>query len=371
MTTIGLEALVLEIVGAGPTDLPRLAHALGSIRTVIWALRNLPCGPYFDQPAFTWSRIASCTSLVALVCASSSGDADRVRERAVRLLAAVAAVDALDQARLQQRAHVEVEVAGVDPSRCASSRFVSCSSFSPSSSRTRSAAGARAPSAAPASGSSGPERAPVFGARHRPSYRNRRTLSSSSVLKRLLDRGSRASGRSWIESGWPRRSPDRAARRRRARPPRPCRARDEPDEERRRLEHRDRHRHAVDERLELRLGRDRAPLALLEGRRVREERRGVPVRAEPSRTRSSETSRERRRRTRARRLLRAELALDPVHRAAAPRRVEQRALREPVVRALVVGRHAALVAPPELRVAPVAPQLGRELVRRARGSSRR
>ena len=55
---------------------------------------------------------------------------------------------------------------------------------------------------------------------------------------------------------------------------------------------------------------------------------------------------------------------------APPRRrlepVEQRLAREPVVRALVVGRDAALVAPPERGRAPVGLALGGELVRAAR-----
>ena len=49
-----------------------------------------------------------------------------------------------------------------------------------------------------------------------------------------------------------------------------------------------------------------------------------------------------------------ELALDAVHasgRALDP--VEQRPLRHAVVRVLVLGRHTALVAPPELDLAPV------------------
>src|SRR5439155_1232094 len=61
-----------------------------------------------------------------------------------------------------------------------------------------------------------------------------------------------------------------------------------------------------------------------------------------------------------------ELAADPVHSAGlALEPVEERALREPVVRALVAGRDAALVAPPELDAAPVAPELRGLLVRPA------
>ena len=50
-------------------------------------------------------------------------------------------------------------------------------------------------------------------------------------------------------------------------------------------------------------------------------------------------------------------------RAARSSAVEQRALRHRVVRALVVGRHAALVAPPQLDAAPVRLQPRRGLVR--------
>ena len=67
------------------------------------------------------------------------------------------------------------------------------------------------------------------------------------------------------------------------------------------------------------------------------------------------------------RALLAELALDPVN--VTRRRaevVEQRAFRERVVRQLVVWRHAALVAPPELDIAPVGLALRRLLVREPR-----
>jgi hypothetical protein len=45
--------------------------------------------------------------------------------------------------------------------------------------------------------------------------------------------------------------------------------------------------------------------------------------------------------------------------------VEERSLDEQVVRALVVGRDAALVAPPEARRAPVALETCGQLVRRS------
>ena len=52
-------------------------------------------------------------------------------------------------------------------------------------------------------------------------------------------------------------------------------------------------------------------------------------------------------------------------------RSRQRRLRHPVVRALVAGRHAALVSPPELDLAPVGLELGGDLEGVAAGSSRR
>src|SRR4029450_11062714 len=68
--------------------------------------------------------------------------------------------------------------------------------------------------------------------------------------------------------------------------------------------------------------------------------------------------------------LSAELALDAMDGCgwnAQP--VEQRALRHREIRPLVVGRHTALVAPPELGAAPVRAPLGRGVRRppRARG----
>src|SRR5690348_8801193 len=69
-------------------------------------------------------------------------------------------------------------------------------------------------------------------------------------------------------------------------------------------------------------------------------------------------------------LVAAELALHTVDvRRPAFEPVEQRRLRHRVVRALVVGRHAALVSPPELDVAPVGLEPGRDLVRAAWGGA--
>ena len=68
------------------------------------------------------------------------------------------------------------------------------------------------------------------------------------------------------------------------------------------------------------------------------------------------------------RSLGAELASDPVClRRLGLEPVEQVLARETVVRALVVGRDAAVVSPPERSLAPVRLQLGRELVGAAGG----
>src|SRR3954454_21070564 len=121
-------------------------------------------------------------------------------------------------------------------------------------------------------------------------------------------------------------------------------------------------RHAVDERLQPRLGREHA-LQLGERRRVGKERRDVAVRAETEQQqvelRVAELALIRRGG-----LLLAELAGDPVHGARpALESVEQRALGHAVIRFLVVGRHAAFVSPPELHLAPVVGALRRLLVR--------
>ena len=131
-------------------------------------------------------------------------------------------------------------------------------------------------------------------------------------------------------------------------------------------EHRQRHRHALDRR-SCGAG-DRAALALLERGRAREERRRVPVRAE-----SLEREPERARR-RARRSYSAAAASPPssprmrcTSAGSALEPVEKRLAGEQVVRALVVRRHAALVAPPEPRPAPVRLERRGVLVTRGRG----
>ena len=87
----------------------------GAIRTVTWALRNLPCGPEL-RPAgvhLVEDRFVDVARRPGRR-EQLGRDPDRVRDRAVGLLAAVAAFDALDQPDLEQCADVEVEVPGVD-----------------------------------------------------------------------------------------------------------------------------------------------------------------------------------------------------------------------------------------------------------------
>src|SRR5919197_3055768 len=131
-------------------------------------------------------------------------------------------------------------------------------------------------------------------------------------------------------------------------------------------EHGQRQRDARDEGLEARVGGDDAPLALLESRSSGEERRDVSVRAEAEQD-EVEPGLAELALVLAGRLGRVELAADPVH-ARRPREpVEERLAGQPVVRALVVRRHAALVAPPGPCAAPVGLAERGELVRAARG----
>src|SRR4029453_15938176 len=110
-----------------------------------------------------------------------------------------------------------------------------------------------------------------------------------------------------------------------------------------------RHRHALHVLVRC---RDDTALTLLERRCVREERRGMPVGPDALECEPQMHALELRvvlgggRRS-------AELALHPVHLGLPVDALEQRLLHEKVVRALVVGRHAALVSPPECRRAPV------------------
>ena len=64
--------------------------------------------------------------------------------------------------------------------------------------------------------------------------------------------------------------------------------------------------------------------------------------------------------------LAAELAVDPLHFAGlSPNPVEESSLDQEIVRAVIVGRHAPLVAPPQARAAPVRLELCGLLVRGA------
>src|SRR5512133_923099 len=121
-------------------------------------------------------------------------------------------------------------------------------------------------------------------------------------------------------------------------------------------------RDAVDERLEPGLRRQDSP-ALAERRRVREERRDVPVRPDAEQYEVERGVAELALVV-CGGLLLAQLAPDAMDGVRAVlEAVEQRELRQPVVRALILGRHAALVAPPDGRPAPVGGPLGSFFVR--------
>src|SRR5439155_3676440 len=111
-------------------------------------------------------------------------------------------------------------------------------------------------------------------------------------------------------------------------------------------------RDAVDERFQARLRRQDAPL-LLQGRGIREERGDVAVGSEAEQLQVEVCVAELVL-VIGRRFFFAELSPDAVD---LPRcvgdAVEQRALRQVIVGELVVGWNATLVAPPELRVAPI------------------
>ena len=116
------------------------------------------------------------------------------------------------------------------------------------------------------------------------------------------------------------------------------------------LSMRERDRHAVDVRA--RHG-GRSPAELVQRRIVREERRRVPVRADPEQ-REVEDDASQLLVVRVRASLRGELAEHAVlDRRLALEAVEEALADEPVVRALVVRRHAALVGQPDLDAAPV------------------
>src|SRR5689334_1347125 len=131
----------------------------------------------------------------------------------------------------------------------------------------------------------------------------------------------------------------------------------------RRPQRRQRHGHAIDPRLEARLRSDHLPVGHVERRLARKERGDVAVRADAEQE-QVELRRAELDLVRARRRVRAALALDPVDAARRPLDpVEEGTLRHPVVRVRVLRRYAPLVAPPQVDAAPVRGELGRALVR--------
>src|SRR3954469_3560879 len=115
---------------------------------------------------------------------------------------------------------------------------------------------------------------------------------------------------------------------------------------------RERQRDAIDVRLEARLRAGQRALRVVERRLFGKERRHVPVGTETEEHEIEALERRKLLLVERGALLTAEFAAHAVH---GPRShvVEERTLRKPVVRALVVLRHAALVAPPELGVRPI------------------
>src|SRR6266511_4501370 len=248
------------------------------------------------------------------------------------------------------------------PSRCASSRLVSCHSPSwPSISRTRTRNGW--PSAFSCSGLSSTSvscNLPLPSARtallHIEEPLSSRKLGCSSAIEDCS--GSAAAG------------PDEAGRRVRARfvgerTPRGLGlrlAREQEQDLPRAAERRQSERHAVDDGFETSLRRQDA-LAPAQGRCVREQRRDVPVRAhseqEQVELRVAEFVL-----VVGRGLVLAELSFDAVDRTrAVVEAVEEGSLRHAVVRVVMVGRDAPLVPPPELSLAPVGGSLCGFLVR--------
>jgi hypothetical protein len=110
---------------------------------------------------------------------------------------------------------------------------------------------------------------------------------------------------------------------------------------------------------------DGTALALLQEGGIGEERRRVAVGADSLQREAERDAPELAVALRRGRLA-AELAPDSVNLGRLPfEAVEERPLDEQVVRALVVRRNAALVAPPEVRRAPVGLEAGGQLVRRS------
>ena len=175
----------------------------------------------------------------------------------------------------------------------------------------------------------------------------------------------------------PARAP-RASRRDRTPPPprSPCLPRDQEHDPASQCQRGQRHRHPGDERGQASvLDADCQSGPLVERLLVGEQRRRVPVRAEPE-----QQEIELRRPSGAQLVLvgigglvRSELAGDPHHRRRArvadplAQGVEQRLPGHRVIRVLVVGGHATVVAEPERRAGPVSRCLGGLLVGRPRG----
>src|SRR6266508_4285063 len=238
------------------------------------------------------------------------------------------------------------------PSRCASSRLVSCHSPSwPSISRTRTRNGW--PSAFSCSGLSSTSvscNLPLPSARtallHIEESLSSRKLGCSSAIEDCS--GSAVAGL------------DEAGRRVRARfvgerTPRGLGlrfAREQEQDLPRAAERRQSERHAVDEGFETSLRREDA-LAPAQGRCVREQRGDVPVRAHAEQEQFDLPVAEFALVV-GRGLVLAELSFDAVDRTrAVVEAVEESSLRHAVVRIVMVGRDAPLVPPPELGLAPV------------------
>ncbi len=129
------------------------------------------------------------------------------------------------------------------------------------------------------------------------------------------------------------------------------------------LEGRDGQGDPLDVRLEARVGRHDQAIADLQRGRVREERSGVPVGAEPVQD-QVEGHAAQVLFVGGRGLLGVVFSPDPVDGRRSPLQpVEQGVLHEEVVRPRIVRRDAALVAPPHLGLAPVGLELGGQLVR--------
>src|SRR5688500_18366067 len=291
-------------------------------------------------------------------------DTDRVRHRPVGLLAAVSALDALDQLRPQQRPEVKVEVARValEPLRELAVR----EHLVVLTEQLEHAKAQRVPERLQLLGPVDRENSERLSSRKGVGHPPVHIGIDAGCLDLKLLGGRRIEdhdGLAVLRSNEARRC---CLVRRLCEGATyglgPLRARDQEQDERGRLQHRDRHRDAVDQRLELRLGRDRAALSLCEPGCVRVQRRDVAVGAHAEQNEVERHAFELLVVV-VRGTLRAELAADAVHGGGLNREaVEQRALRQPVVRPLVVGGDAPVVTPPDLGGAPVRLELGCQLV---------